>query len=863
MIHNLILLALCFKGHRRMYEDKVPEFIISQMKKNTGSKIKSMKNKANKLKANKMVEIGSYLATDSELAQEMIDNGLMDGLLEVFKDDDYPNDIYLKCVTPFAVFSKVDVGKIKLAKEMDNGNFNLRRFAVKLDEIAEDKPMMEKQGIALIKNLATEKDLDEALKGLDLLNEDDITFFAYLALCDNLLPIMVEKDIIKKLLDVLERLCDKKPLKVKAIANCVKVLKIICQKHSPSIDRFMELDGFKVVSKLLDLKEMPININLCDFSALVLDKGPDTVTGKMVEHKCPKKLCLFWEDTPPYIYALREQYTPLKKFFNNCIGPKAPGPTNDKEMACKTNYDMLNNLMKSGFFLFEKLSARDPKLFDEVTPEFHKACAVHLDEFTDNSIGQNCGLEFMARLEYPEDCIRALIQNNFIEALFKTKMQHIDWHYYGLNSERVLDKICYVGQIFINHLKDKKAYRVVVATLHFLHDDDFDEKDGKDGFVEDDDNDDLDFGDDEEDMGQADTRDWTKLSKKEEAECVKLGYDLLENIHKLLEIATFKEIQSSLGDLIKKCAIKVVPAIIPEIRIELATLAVMNMIPRFGMDSLKNNHFTNAYTLTDKVSEMKKFNDQDKILADGIKCYTSYISLTDEPYGFEEYDDKNMGPKYFTFNNKVLKKNKDAPIAIVFLRGLANGLEQRYNILRAAKADKKPKLTRGDSILGIRGITPGDAVDEASNNCTRMMNSFPDNEKVLYFGAKAIRYLARLAVSSKDNLNKNGVGKMLTEALSMPWRMATHAQIVKAIDALAEDDGEAVATLSKQRCLASIMNALARHDGDEELVDAATPAIDKLAENKDEIVELKNQLEYHMGRIKTYNANFDTPSKEQ
>jgi len=195
---------------------------------------------------------------------------------------------------------------------------------------------------------------------------------------------------------------------------------------------------------------------------------------------------------------------------------------------------------------------------------------------------------------------------------------------------------------------------------------------------------------------------------------------------------------------------------------------------------------------------------------------------------------------------------------------LANGLELRYNILRAAKDAERPKLTKGDSILGTRGIQPGDRVEVASNNCARMMKDHKANEKVQYFGAKAIKYLARLAKSSKDNLNKAGVGKMLNEALHDPWRMNTHAKIIEAIDALAEDSPEAIETLATQKCLTAIMDCLAIHDGDEELIESATPLIDKLAENKDEIAYLIDQLVYHMGRIKDYVENFDgcEPEKE-
>jgi len=74
-------------------------------------------------------------------------------------------------------------------------------------------------------------------------------------------------------------------------------------------------------------------------------------------------------------------------------------------------------------------------------------------------------------------------------------------------------------------------------------------------------------------------------------------------------------------------------------------------------------------------------------------------------------------------------------------------------------------------------------------------------------------------------LNKNAVGKMLNDGLTNPWRLSTHQQILEAIYALAEDDLEAVELLSKQKCLTAIMDCLAQHDGDPELIESAKPTI--------------------------------------
>jgi hypothetical protein len=446
-----------------------------------------------------------------------------------------------------------------------------------------------------------------------------------LALCDQLLPIMIERDIIQKILDTENALMDRadsgEPLKVQALKNLTKCLTTICKLHHPSIDRFLELDGFQTVSRLLDLKNMEINVGLLPFIALVVDQGPDTVVPTMIKKDVPKKLCLFWEDTPPFIKEMTEKCAKIKKWDDL---KKSGQPINATQYDALNSWRLLNELMECGFYVFNKLSEKDLTIFKDITPRFHYASACHLMEFVDNKLGQNCGLQFMARLEYtPEDCT-TLIDADFVLALFNAKLAHISWHSYGLNCERVILKLCGLGAAFTAQLKAKDAAKVVVATLHFIHDDE-DDDDAGEGFLEDDDVEDE--FDDEEISGVelgADI-DWSKLTKKQEAEVFEKGFELLEM---LLDNGTFKTVQDNLAEYTKKIITKVPQSFVPKIRIELATLAVMNMMPKFGMDSLKNKNYTNAYKITDKIASVKYFPDKEKCLSDGIKCYTSYIGLT-------------------------------------------------------------------------------------------------------------------------------------------------------------------------------------------------------------------------------------------
>lgn len=191
---------------------------------------------------------------------------------------------------------------------------------------------------------------------------------------------------------------------------------------------------------------------------------------EMVIKEIPSKLCLFWEDTPKFIADLQSQYANIKDFKEKVhYNPNDPHntietkkPKNDAEQDIVDKYKELQNLMECGFYVFNKLSSKDPKIFTSASPAFHKASAINLREFSDSKQGQNTGMEFLANINYTDDDCRALIDNDLVITMFETKLEHPYWNQYGLNSEKVLLKLCR-NTAFINKLKDRNAYRVVVA----------------------------------------------------------------------------------------------------------------------------------------------------------------------------------------------------------------------------------------------------------------------------------------------------------------------------------------------------------------------------------------------------------------
>lgn len=105
------------------------------------------------------------------------------------------------------------------------------------------------------------------------------------------------------------------------------------------------------------------------------------------------------------------------------------------------------------------------------------------------------------------------------------------------------------------------------------------------------------------------------MTQTERKEIESVGYKLLE---KLLEHNTLKTLDTNLEELGKKVALfKPNASDRLKIRIELATLHVMNMLKEYGLSSLKQDNYKNAFDITEKVSKLKPFHDQEKILSDG------------------------------------------------------------------------------------------------------------------------------------------------------------------------------------------------------------------------------------------------------
>jgi len=432
----LVHLTLCFPGHRKLYQDGVYEFLEQKVKdimKKGNLKNNKDKNDPQAKEDMKYLEMACNIANDTEMAPELIQTGLMEHVLQIFNDDGYPDVLYKKSIKSIAAFSKSEVGRTYLR----NSDFDLKRFVLKFDKI--DSAKVRKAGVAVVKSLADEHDLDIALKGLEDLNDADITLMSYLAMCENLIPIMVEKDIVKKILDTLDKLLARKDrgekVDERAIKNLTKVLTTVCKRNDSCLDKFLQLDGFKTVSGLLDLKNIEINTGLLPFIAMATEKGPSSVVSTMQKKLIPRKLALFWEETPPLIEEMKKGYISIKNFKETVV--ETNDPHSEKQKVALENYKKMKDIMESGFYLFDKLSEKDPKMFAEVSPKFHYANACNLKEFTESKSGQNQGLQFMAKLDYTAEASRELLKGGFVNTSFEVKLNNTNWNKYGLNCERV------------------------------------------------------------------------------------------------------------------------------------------------------------------------------------------------------------------------------------------------------------------------------------------------------------------------------------------------------------------------------------------------------------------------------------------
>ena len=258
------------------------------------------------------------------------------------------------------------------------------------------------------------------------------------------------------------------PPRINALANLTKITLIICRKKPELINRFLELNGFETISKELDLKSGHINVEIFKLCAFMVDHGPERTINDIMNNQIPKKLILFWEDTKTLVENMQKKCNKIKNFKETCLGEQ--GPSTPEESKQVTEYKLSVDLMNSGFFLFNEIMKKNPKIFDNVSNKFHAASCTHLMTFIDEKQGQNNALNFMAGINMNDDMASALLDNGFINTIFETKLKYTNWNHYGLNTERILLKMCDMHAKYINKLRERDAVKCVVAALHFIHD---------------------------------------------------------------------------------------------------------------------------------------------------------------------------------------------------------------------------------------------------------------------------------------------------------------------------------------------------------------------------------------------------------
>jgi hypothetical protein len=730
-------------------------------------------------------------------------------LLSLFENPKIPIAVIETVIEPMVVLSSDPNGKNLFVEKQ----FKLQNFTKQLDEIDNDASLA--LGAKFVSNLATTEDLHKALDGIRNEDEESIAYFCHLVAVDKLIPDLIKANPIELVLNTMNKILAKSPVKAKPLMHCTNALTRIFRAYAESCKTFLDLKGLEVYNKCMKLKEITVSSAIFNSLARLVELGPQGVLDQIINSGLIESSNDFWSGL---IKPTEELFKKVEKFGGKKFidTSYASGNSKPDRREAFSSYKEIKALAKHGFTFLGIASSHNKDKFAKVNNDFLGASIKLMNSFSGDYHLQTGGVQLLSSLPMTDKTAAFCIEQGLIETLFKEKMSNPLWKKIGLYQSRLINAMVQTGKSTITKLIKADAAKVIVALIHFLDEKDLDQ-DGENSIPETD-----------------------ELEVKEREEIVGMSDGLIDT---LIELPTIKKIRTNLDALNKTLTGVPKDDTVNKIRIELATLGCANRIEKFAIESSKQDLAYFSEQLGKKVAGLNDFNQKVNILGDISKVFNSWIYSTRNERGHQVFTEKTVGNLYFRFAGVSLDKCQSEKICTSVMSNLSNGLFERIEILQKAPEDVRPKLTRCGTVIGINPDTEEDKITDLTTQVTKMMKQFSNNQHIQTLGCQIIKYIAILSAKSRKQMNDNGVQKSILAILNdeqLPKEV--HEKAIETLEELAKGEDSNLDAIAKQKGLSAIFKSLKTHNSDEALSTKAESTLKRLMERPEGKQDMKEDM---------------------
>jgi hypothetical protein len=722
-------------------------------------------------------------------------------MLELFENTKIPVSVMEYVIEPLETMSQDATAKRLFVEK----NFKLNTFTKLLDEMDNDSVLS--KGANVVRNLATDEDMKTALEGIKNESEESIQYFCHLVGVEKLIPELIKQNPVELILNTMNKILTKTPIKTKPLMHCVNALTSIFKAHPDSCTNFLSLGGLETLKKCVATKDTSVISSIFHNQSKLLELGPEQAKAKIVSSGLVDGLVAFWSGIGKPVEDLFKNIEKFggKKFIDASY---AAGNSKDDKKAAFNSYKEFKSLAKYGFTFIGNVGD-DPKIFEKVGAEFVAGSVKLMNGFAGDYFIQTSGTSTLSCLPANEKFANAFLTENFIEIMFREKMSNPLWKRIGLYQERIINKMVSLGKNTITKMIKVDAAKVIVALVHFLDEAPLDSEA-------------------EDPTKKKNIPDSDAITNKEREEILSMSDNLIEN---LIELPTIKKIRTNIEAITKSLNLVPKDDVSNKIRIELATLACANRIEKYAIDATKQDLAYFSEQLGKKICLLKDWDMKVPILSDISKVFNGWIYSTKNELGQKASTDKKVGELYFSYFNAGLEKCLNDKIAASLMNSMSQGLTERVTLLDKAPEEQRPKLTRGNTIIGIDSAKDEPKISSTVESVTRMMKQFPNNVVIQTAGCQIIKCIALLSTKMRLTMNETGAQKYVLSVLNNEQlTKEVHFVAMETIEVLAQGDKKNLESIAKQKGLSSIFKSLKIHNSDEDLANKAEGTLKLLME---------------------------------
>ena len=788
----------------------------------------------------RLFQICSNLARNNEIAQDVNQSNIIQNMIQIYTDNQeitFLKDIIVKSLL---FISSSYEGILTI----DKTPLNLKELTY--SSLASQNPALIESVETIVKNLATEEKVKQAIAEAKQSNFDDktIVYLSYLSSNDSYKAEFEDDKLLESLLTALSKDNSSDELKL----GVIKIFKEMIKSSKKYIDTFIDKKGLEVINDSFN-KNTSYLLLIEVFELLVeaLKSSGESFAQILIKSQIKSKAVDFFVLlSAKYDEFMRNALT-LEKAADSIEFHKSETTRvilqTVKNVSSK---DVVSLQLALEYSSCKSLSIKllgflkiltDYTDEVEISNEFLSTCNQLMKVFKTSKDVHESIFDTLRKLNYTTKHDEHIMYLNWPFQISNVIWKNSQWKYFALYVLKFIETLMRNPAMVKLMTQGVNTIKLVASIKHFINDEDI-----------------RDLEEEDDHQGK------DVLTYTEEREIYRKSAILLE---KLIDTSVLETFKSNITKSIEKFVPKT--EVITILRAEYAVLTVVNGINYFGSEGLKADMHKWLESNVDRIETVvrkKDFTDKEKLMADCVRSIANFVCITWNEAGKNLYETKEVSVIVFKLFERFLKESKRPLYSYVMLKAFREWLINRIETIEQATNAERERIYDKESFMMVPLKKKEAIITDVLDSLYLTHTKFVSIEKVVVLNFEVIMLLGYVYPEWKSRAGKNFIPQIL-DVLGSDT-LGRNAD-VKAIELLKQMTGtddqsdepnkEALDLAAQNNAIEKICNSIAGNGFDNKYIENCKPLLEALGRNADSLENSFDLIEKLIREIEESNTS--------